>query len=104
MIRLNAPETIRRLHLLEIEKSVMLTGDNPRTAAAVANQVGIDDYYADLRPEDTSATVAALRATYGHVGMVGDGANDAPPWLLPAWGSPWAQPAVTSPSKPPMSC
>ena len=78
VIRPNAAEAIRQLHLLGIERLVMLTGDNTLTAAAVAHHVGIDDYYAELRPEDKSETVTALKATYSHVGMVGDGINDAP--------------------------
>lgn len=78
VIRPNAPEAMEQLHLLGIERLVMLTGDNPRTAAAVAHQVGIDDHFADLRPGDKSTTVAALKKAHGHVGMVGDGVNDAP--------------------------
>ncbi|GAB3701509.1 heavy metal translocating P-type ATPase [Nocardiopsis sp. NPDC006832] len=58
---------------------VMLTGDNPATAAALAAQAGIDpgDVHADLRPEDKSRLVGELR-THGPVAMVGDGVNDAP--------------------------
>jgi len=56
----------------------MLTGDNPRTAAAVAAQVGVDDFQAGLKPEDKSRIIGELTATYGHVAMVGDGVNDAP--------------------------
>jgi len=55
----------------------MLTGDNTLTATALAREVGIDDVYADLRPEDKAALVAQLR-TQRRTAMVGDGVNDAP--------------------------
>ncbi|AYG38349.1 cadmium-translocating P-type ATPase [Lactiplantibacillus pentosus] len=58
-------------------KTVMLTGDNPRVAQAVAAQVGIDDVIADVLPGDKAAHVEALQKT-GKVAFVGDGINDAP--------------------------
>jgi Cd2+/Zn2+-exporting ATPase len=69
---------VSELKSLGIERVVMLTGDNERTAAAIASQVGVDAYYADLLPEDKVRIVKALRAEYGVVAMVGDGVNDAP--------------------------
>ena len=57
---------------------VMLTGDNARTARAIAAEVGIDDIHADLKPEDKAVLVRELTARIGHVAMVGDGVNDAP--------------------------
>lgn len=57
---------------------VMLTGDNERTARAVASTVGIDEVRAGLKPEDKVAAVAELERTFGAVAMVGDGVNDAP--------------------------
>ena len=57
----------------------MLTGDNPRTAAAIADQAGIDDIGAGLSPEDKAHRVRELVDRYDHVAMVGDGINDAPP-------------------------
>ncbi|QXC60605.1 cadmium-translocating P-type ATPase [Aquihabitans sp. G128] len=56
---------------------MMLTGDNARTAAALAGEAGIEDVRADLRPEDKAAIIAGLRAD-ASVAMVGDGVNDAP--------------------------
>ncbi|KPH21738.1 HAD family hydrolase, partial [Rhodococcus sp. ADH] len=55
----------------------MLTGDNERTAQALAADVGIDDVHADLRPEDKARIVETLRANRP-TAMVGDGVNDAP--------------------------
>ncbi|HEB63974.1 MAG TPA: cation-translocating P-type ATPase, partial [Chloroflexi bacterium] len=77
-IRPNAPQAIAALHKLGVEKVVMLTGDNPRTAQAIARELGIDEVYADLKPEDKAARVRQLAERYGHVAMVGDGVNDAP--------------------------
>ncbi|MDQ7903604.1 heavy metal translocating P-type ATPase [Phytohabitans sp. ZYX-F-186] len=56
----------------------MLTGDNPRTAHALAAQAGIDAVHADLRPSDKAALVARLRPAGAGIAMVGDGINDAP--------------------------
>ena len=65
------------MHQTGIDRVVMLTGDNPRTAAAVAEQAGIDQVHASLRPDDKAALINDLAQT-GHVAMVGDGVNDAP--------------------------
>ncbi|UXZ54537.1 heavy metal translocating P-type ATPase [Halomonas sp. 7T] len=59
-------------------KVVMLTGDNPHTAAAIAREVGIDEYRAGLLPEDKHAEIERLQKAGEVVGMVGDGINDAP--------------------------
>lgn len=59
-------------------KVVMLTGDNKHTAAAIASEVGIDDYRAGLLPEDKHAEIERLQKEGEVVGMVGDGINDAP--------------------------
>jgi len=56
----------------------MLTGDNARVAAAIAQQVGLTDFRADLMPEDKLTTIRNLVASHGVVAMVGDGVNDAP--------------------------
>ena len=76
-VRGHSAEAIRDLHALGV-RSVMLTGDNPTTARAIADQVGIDDARGNLLPEDKLAAIDELLARYGNVGMVGDGINDAP--------------------------
>ncbi|MBI5706431.1 MAG: cadmium-translocating P-type ATPase [Armatimonadetes bacterium] len=70
-------EAIRELHRLGV-KTLMLTGDNSRTAKAIAAQVGIDDARGDLLPEDKLRIIEELAKEGRHVGMVGDGINDAP--------------------------
>ncbi len=77
-LRPDAAEVVHELKSLGVEQVVMLTGDNERTAAAIASQVGVDAYYADLLPEDKVRIVKKLRETYGPVAMIGDGVNDAP--------------------------
>ena len=57
---------------------VMLTGDNTGTARAIANEVGIDEYHAELLPDEKLEKIQQLEAEHGHVAMVGDGINDAP--------------------------
>lgn len=57
---------------------VMLTGDNTGTARAIANEVGIEEYHAELLPDEKLEKIQQLEAEHGHVAMVGDGINDAP--------------------------
>ena len=68
---------IAALHQLGI-RTLMLTGDNTRTAHAIARQVGIDEAHGELLPEDKQRAVEAKLNDNGRVGMVGDGINDAP--------------------------
>ena len=75
-IRETSVEAVAALHRLDI-RLAMLTGDNPRTADAVARRVGIDQVEANLLPEDKLGAIDRLGAQ-GPVGMVGDGVNDAP--------------------------
>jgi len=77
-VRPDAREAVAALKRLSISRTVMLTGDNERTAAAVAAQVGVDEVRANLLPEEKVAAVEGLLAEYGRVAMVGDGVNDAP--------------------------
>jgi len=77
-VRPGAADAIRALHAAGVRKVVMLSGDNQRTADAIAKQVGIDEAHGDLLPEDKVGRVRALLAEHGHVGMIGDGVNDAP--------------------------
>jgi Cd2+/Zn2+-exporting ATPase len=59
-------------------KVIMLTGDNEGTAKAIASQAGVDEYLAQLLPEDKVEAVKRLKERYGKVAMIGDGINDAP--------------------------
>lgn len=77
-LRPEAPATVTALVGLGISRIVMLTGDNPATAAAIASMTGISDWQAGLLPEQKTAAVAALRGQGLPVGMIGDGINDAP--------------------------
>jgi P-type Cu+ transporter len=70
-------EAIADLHRQHLNV-VMLTGDNAQTARSIADQVGIDDFIAEVRPEEKSAKVKAVQEAGHKVGMVGDGINDAP--------------------------
>ncbi len=77
-IRPEARAAVERLHDLGVEHVVMLTGDNERTARAIAREVGVDDYRAELLPDEKVGAVQALDEEYDGVAMVGDGVNDAP--------------------------
>lgn len=77
-VRKTSKEVIQKLHQLGIEKTVMLTGDNAKTAAAIGKEVGVSDIKADLLPEDKLNFIKELRGKYHSVAMVGDGVNDAP--------------------------
>ncbi|MCC7140024.1 MAG: heavy metal translocating P-type ATPase [Planctomycetes bacterium] len=77
-VRPQSTALVASLRRAGVEHVVMLTGDNPKTAGAIAAQVGIAEYYGGLRPEDKVARVKDLLAKYASVAMVGDGINDAP--------------------------
>jgi Zn2+/Cd2+-exporting ATPase len=66
------------LKRLGVEQIVMLTGDNQRTAESIAQEIGIDQVYAELLPEAKLEVIRQLQQQYPSVAMVGDGINDAP--------------------------
>jgi len=76
-VKPESKDAIEFLHKQNI-KVVMLTGDNSRTAQAIASEVSIDEVVAEVRPEDKSARIKELQEQGKRVGMVGDGINDAP--------------------------
>ena len=77
-VRPEAAQAISRLKRLGVERIVMLTGDNSRTAHSIAEQIGVDQVYAELLPEDKVDVIRQLQKQYQTVAMVGDGINDAP--------------------------
>jgi Cd2+/Zn2+-exporting ATPase len=76
-VRTGTVEALQRLSRAGV-RTVMLTGDNERSAAAIARRVGVDEYRAQLLPTDKVEVVRQLKKQYGSVAMVGDGINDAP--------------------------
>jgi len=75
-VRKNSVEAIQRLKRLGV-KTAMITGDNMRTAKSIAEQIGVDEFHAELLPEDKVAAIGELK-NGSVVAMVGDGVNDAP--------------------------
>lgn len=71
-------EAIADLHALGVKHVVMLTGDSERTAARIAREAGVDEFKAELLPEDKYAYVEQIKREGRHVAMVGDGVNDSP--------------------------
>ncbi len=76
--RSNAASTLQRLKQMGIRALIMITGDNPRVAAAIAKKVGITEFRAGLLPQEKVEAVRELLTRYKKVAMVGDGVNDAP--------------------------
>lgn len=76
-IKTSTPGAIAALHQLGL-KVAMITGDNAKTAHAIARQLGIDEVIAEVMPEGKVDTVRRLKAAYGQIAFVGDGINDAP--------------------------
>ncbi len=77
-LRADAPASVAALRALTGRRPVLLTGDNPATAARLAEQVGITDVRAGLLPEDKVEAIRVLQAQGERVSVVGDGINDAP--------------------------
>jgi len=77
-VRADAKHTVAELKRLGIERVVMLTGDNAKVAHSIAEQTGVDEFHADLLPEQKVELLKRLETKYGPVAMVGDGVNDAP--------------------------
>src|SRR5690606_26328639 len=76
--RPEAARAIAELRRLGVKHISMLTGDNHRTARAIAAQLGLDAHYAELKPEDKVTQIRRLHDEHGAVARVGDGINDAP--------------------------
>lgn len=77
-LRSNARTAIAALRTVGIERIVMLTGDNARTARALAAEAGVDETFAGLKPADKVVRIREARKAWGPTAMVGDGVNDAP--------------------------
>jgi Cd2+/Zn2+-exporting ATPase len=86
VLRDNSRQALERLKKAGIKKTVMLTGDNQNTARAIAAKVGVDEFRADLLPEDKVDAMKDLLAQYQKVAMVGDGVNDAPAMAISTVG------------------
>ncbi|NHK30808.1 MAG: cation-translocating P-type ATPase [Asgard group archaeon] len=69
---------VRELKQLQIKKTIMLTGDTSKTAAVIADELGLDEYYADLLPDQKMKLLDQLEEEHGSIAMLGDGINDAP--------------------------
>lgn len=77
-LRPEAPQVLRNLRQAGFKRLVMMTGDSERTAAAVAAKIGVDQFYAEVLPEDKARFVEEAKAQGHTVVMVGDGINDSP--------------------------
>lgn len=77
-VRDSSATVISELHKLSIEHTIMLTGDNTKTAESIGKQLGVTEIKGDLMPQEKLDSIKVLRTTYNKVAMVGDGINDAP--------------------------
>lgn len=76
-IKKYAKEVVNETRSLGVEKWVMLTGDNEQVASRVTKEIGVDEFYAGLKPEEKLEHIKDLKKTYGNIAMMGDGVNDA---------------------------
>ncbi|WP_329957024.1 heavy metal translocating P-type ATPase [Methanosarcina mazei] len=86
ILRENSGQAVRKLKKEGIKKVIMLTGDNETTARAIAAKSEVDDFRADLLPDDKVDAIKNLIAEHGKVAMVGDGVNDAPAMAISTVG------------------
>ena len=77
-LRKEAKDAIKALHALGVKNVVMMTGDNEKPAAAVAREVGVDEYHAEVLPEDKAKFIREEKTAGRTVIMIGDGVNDTP--------------------------
>jgi Cd2+/Zn2+-exporting ATPase len=77
-MRREAASTMKALKKSGIQHTIMLTGDNSRSASTIAHEIGLTEFRADLMPEDKLTVIKELVNEYGEVAMIGDGVNDAP--------------------------
>ena len=85
-VRSDSAATLAALKSAGIQHTIMLTGDHPTAAKAIAALVGVDEFRSELLPEDKMTAIEELREKYGQVAMVGDGINDAPALALSTVG------------------
>lgn len=85
-VRETSRRAVAELKRVGISKTIMLTGDNEATARAMAARVGMDEFRAELLPQDKVSAIQGLLKDYGKVAMVGDGVNDAPALALATVG------------------
>ena len=101
-LRPEAAEVVARLRAAGYQVA-MLTGDNERTATALAAQAGITEVHAELRPEDKAAIIRTAARGPARPRWSATASTTPPPWPPPTWASPWAPWAATWPSRPPTS-
>jgi len=85
-VRASSATAIEALKQAGVRHTIMLTGDNGATAKAMASQVGVHEYRAELLPQDKVTAMQELIGKYGKVAMIGDGINDAPALALSTVG------------------
>ena len=99
-LRPEAPEAVEQLRRAGVKKLVMLTGDNPGAARAVADRLGLDSYFAGLMPADKVGVIRELLEEGNRVAMVGDGVNDAPALATATLGIAMGAAGLVPPSRP----